>query len=166
MEPFAGSRGRSREVVGLLMALGLCFAVAGLGGYWTSMGLDDWYPGLRKPSWKPPNAIFGPVWTLLYTAMAVAAWLVWHQAGFVAGRVPLALFGVQLLLNLAWSGLFFGLRRPDLAFYEIVLLWGMILATLTTSWKVSRIAGVLLLPYLLWVGFATALNFAIWRLNA
>jgi translocator protein len=98
--------------------------------------------------------------------MAVAAWLVWHQAGFVAGRVPLALFGVQLLLNLAWSGLFFGLRRPDLAFYEIVLLWGMILATLTTSWKVSRIAGVLLLPYLLWVGFATALNFAIWRLNA
>ncbi len=157
---------RIRDVVGLLVALALCFGVAALGGYWTTLGLTTWYPGLKKPAWNPPNAVFGPVWTVLYTLMALSAWQIWCHAGFAVARVPLILFALQLLLNLAWTGLFFGLRRIDLAAVDIVVLWGAILATLVTSGSVTRIASALLVPYLLWVSFAAALNIEIWRLNA
>jgi benzodiazapine receptor len=124
-----------------------------------------WYRELVKPSWNPPAAVFAPVWTALYALMAIAAWLVWKRAGFAAAALPLALFGAQLVLNAAWTYLFFGLHRPDLAFFEIALLWLLILATTVAFWREQPVAGALLLPYLCWVGFAAALNFRIWRLN-
>ncbi len=126
----------------------------------------EWYASLDKPSWNPPSAVFGPVWTVLYVLMGVAAWLVWKRAGFAGAPVALGLFGLQLVLNALWSYLFFGLQQPALAFIEIVVLWFAILATTIAFWRVSVPAGMLLLPYLAWVGFASALNLRLWRLNA
>ena len=158
------ARSPVRDVIALVACLAACFAVAGLGGSWTSLGLGPWYDGLRKPSWQPPAWVFGPVWTALYASMAVAAWLVWRR-GPARARLPLALFGLQLALNLAWSGLFFALRHPGLTFGEILLLWAAILATMLAFGRISRLAAGLLAPYLAWVTFAAALNLAIWRLN-
>jgi len=165
MDPIVTSRNSPRDLTVLVASLALCFAVAGLGGYCTSLGLGPWYDGLRKPSWTPPNRVFGPVWTALYGSMAVAAWLVWGRRGAHRVAFPLGLFGLQLALNLAWSGLFFALRRPGPAFGKIVLLWMAILATLVASGRVNSAAGWLLAPYLAWVTYAAALNFALWRLN-
>ena len=125
----------------------------------------EWYAALKKPAWNPPAWIFGPVWTSLYTMMAVAAWLVWQRGGFVSQRRPLMLFLAQLALNAAWTPLFFGLHLPGLAFAEILLLWVTIAATLTAFRGVCHAASWLLAPYLAWVSFAAALNFALWRLN-
>jgi tryptophan-rich sensory protein len=125
-----------------------------------------WYAGLAKPSWNPPSWVFAPVWSTLYVMMGVAAWLVWRKAGFSGARLPLVLFLVQLVLNALWSYLFFGAHRPDLAFADIVALWLVILATTVGFWRISTPAGVLLVPYLAWVGFASALNLQLWRLNA
>jgi tryptophan-rich sensory protein len=149
-------------LLGFLVA---CFGVAGIGGFWTAMGMPDWYGGLAKPSWNPPSWLFGPVWTALYAAMAVAAWLVWKEAGFAGGGAALALFFVQLALNLAWSGVFFGLRSPGWALLEILALWTAILVTTILFFRHSGWAGALMVPYLLWVTFAGALNAAIVRLN-
>lgn len=146
----------------LVICLAACFAVA-LGGGRFRPG--EWYLQLAKPAWTPPNGIFGPVWTVLYASMGVAAALVWRQGGLAAAWKPLILFGVQLGLNAAWSWIFFGLHRPGLAFAEIVVLWVSILGTLILFWQVRPLAGGLLLPYLLWVSFAVALNFSIWRMN-
>jgi tryptophan-rich sensory protein len=158
-------RNTMRDIPALAASLVLCFSAAGLGGYWTSLGLGPWYDGLRKPSWTPPNRVFGPVWTILYTSMAIAAWLVWRRRRTHSVVLPLGLFGLQLALNLAWSGLFFALGRPGPAFGEVVLLWAAILATLVAFGRVSRSAAGLLAPYLAWVAYAAALNFTIWRLN-
>ena len=141
----------------------LCFSVASLGALFMP---GEWYAALKKPSWNPPSWIFAPVWTALYTMMAVAAWLVWKRGGFAAQRRPLALFLTQLGLNAAWTPLFFGLHRPGIAFSEIVLLWLAITATLAAFRPVSRVAAWLLAPYLVWVSFATMLNFTLWRLNS
>ena len=155
-----------RSVLGLAGWLAASFVAAGLGGIATAAGVSDWYPTIAKPSWTPPSWLFGPVWTLLYAAMAVAAWTVWKKAGgFAPARVPLTLHLVQLALNGAWSWLFFGMRRPDLAAVEILVLWFAIVAVTMAFAQRSRLAGALLVPYLLWVSFASALNIAIWRLN-
>lgn len=156
---------KGRTWLALLGFIVLCFAAAGIGGYWTSLSQPGWYDRIAKPSWTPPSWLFGPVWTALYLAMAVAAWLVWRHGGWAEQRRPLTLFLVQLALNTAWSGLFFGLRSPGLAMAEIVLLWFAILLTLRAFLRVDRVAGWLFVPYLLWVTFAAALNFAVWRLN-
>ena len=142
-----------------------CFTAAAIGGTATSRSVRDWYPTLTKPAWNPPAWLFGPVWTVLYIAMAVAAWLVWRKAGWGGARLALTLFIVQLTLNAAWSIIFFGLRNPGAAFVEVVVLWAAILGTLVLFWQVSVPAGMLFIPYLAWVSFATVLNFAIWRLN-
>ncbi len=155
-----------RDVIGLAVAILICFGAAGLGSRFTTPSIAGWYATLLKPAWTPPSWIFGPVWSLLYLSMAVAAWLVWRKAGMAGARGALALFAVQLLLNVAWSAIFFGAHRPGLAFAEIVVLWLMILATVVWFRPVSRAAAWLLMPYLLWVAFAAALNFSIWRLNA
>lgn len=151
------------EISMFVLFLGICLGIGGLGGFFTGSSVKTWFPTLRKPSWNPPSWLFGPVWTTLYTFMAIAAWLVWRADGLtlVAG----GLFAVQLMLNFAWSWLFFGLRRPDLAFGEILILWASILATMLAFWKINSSAGWLFVPYLAWVSFATILNFAIWRLN-
>ena len=113
----------------------------------------------------PPDWLFGPVWTVLYIMMAVAAWLVWRSGDRVRAQDALYLFAVQLALNLAWSLLFFGLRDPALALVEVVGFWIAIAATTRAFWPLDRRAGLLMLPYLAWVGFAALLNAAIWWLN-
>ena len=125
----------------------------------------EWYAGLVKPSWNPPNWVFGPVWTLLYFCIGLSGWLVWRQAGWRSAAPAFVVYGLQLVLNGAWSWLFFGLHMPGLAFTEIVLLWLSILATAVMFSRKSSSAALLLLPYLCWVGFAGALNLALWRLN-
>jgi len=133
----------------------------------TMEGVKNWYPGLAKPWFNPPSWVFGPAWTLLYLLMGVALWLVWRRLG-ENPQVPraLAAFALQLLLNGAWSILFFGLRAPGVAFVGIVLLWSAITLTIVWFRPVSRAAAALLVPYWLWVGFATLLNGSIWYLNA
>lgn len=126
----------------------------------------EWYASLMKPAWTPPNAVFGPVWTVLYVLMGVAAWMVWRKAGFSGAALPLVLFMAQLVLNSLWSYLFFGARQPMWAFFEIVVLWVLIVITMLAFWRVRPAAGALLIPYACWVGFASALNLQLWRLNA
>lgn len=121
-----------------------------------------WYAALNKPAWNPPAWIFGPVWTLLYLMMAVAAWLVWKKDGW---RFPMWLYLVQLAINASWSPVFFGAKQPGAAFGVIVALWLAIALTLWVFRRVSRPAGWMLIPYLLWVSFATVLNLTLWRLN-
>jgi translocator protein len=147
---------KSGIVVGLLV-----LAAALFGGMFTP---GDWYASLEKPSWNPPGWVFGPVWTILYVMIAIAGWLAWR--GRDRSRLPITLWGGQLLLNALWSWLFFGLERPGAAFVDIVILWLLIAAFIVAAWRSSRAASLLFVPYALWVGFAAALNFAIWRLNS
>jgi len=136
-----------------------------VGSLFTSTSVGTWYRTLAKPTWTPPGWVFAPVWTALYVTMAVAAWLVWQRAGFSGARVALALFAVQLALNVAWPAFFFWLRSPSAGSLEIVALWIAILATLIAFWQQRPLAGALLLPYLAWVTFAALLTFRIWRMN-
>jgi tryptophan-rich sensory protein len=151
-----------KSIPGLVGWLAISFA-AGLIGSRFMPGA--WYESLAKPSWNPPNAIFGPVWSVLYVLMGVAAWLVWRKAGFSGAGTALALFIVQLVLNALWSYLSFGLHRLDIAFFDIVALWMMILAVMVLFWREDQLAGGLIMPYLIWVSFASYLNFTLWRMN-
>jgi len=146
--------------------IAVCFAAAGLGSMATRGAVDTWYRTIEKPSWNPPAWVFGPVWTALYLMMAVAAWLVWRKLGLDGGRLPLALFAVQLALNAAWSLIFFGLKNPGAAFAELVVLWCAIVATTVVFFRAAPAAGWLFVPYLAWSTFAAVLNYTIWRLNA
>jgi len=128
---------------------GVTFAAAWVGSRFMP---GAWYAALAKPAWNPPNAIFAPVWSVLYGLMAVAAWLVWRRAGFSGAGAALGLFAVQLILNALWSYLFFGRHQPGLAFGDIVVLWVAILSVVLLFWRVDQVAGALLLPYLAWVG--------------
>lgn len=141
----------------------LCLAVGALGGYVTTSAIDAWYRPLAKPDWTPPDWLFGPVWTALYVMMAVAAWLVWKTQDRIAPAM--VLFFSQLALNFAWSFLFFGARSPWLGVVDITFLWITVLATMLVFFTRSRLAGWLFVPYLMWVSFAAALNFAVWQLN-
>jgi benzodiazapine receptor len=145
--------------------IALCLAVGALGALATAQSVGTWYQTLAKPSFNPPDRVFGPVWTALYVLMAVAAWLAWRSAGWRAARPALMLFALQLALNLGWSLLFFGARWIGGALVEVVLLWFAIAATIAAFRRHSQWAGILMMPYIAWVTFATALNFAIWRLN-
>jgi benzodiazapine receptor len=155
-----------KQAVGLVALIAVCFAAAAAGGAATYPRIEGWYATLSKPSWTPPDWVFGPVWTVLYLGMAVAAWLVWRQKGLNGARGPLILFVVQLGLNVAWSWLFFGLRNPALGFIDILLLWVAIAATLVAFLRRSLVAGLLFVPYLAWVTFAACLNYSIWQRNA
>ena len=146
----------------LALFLVLSFGAAAVGGLFQA---GEWYAGLSKPSWTPPNWVFGPVWTVLYVLIGVSGWLLWRRTGWAEGRLALSLYGLQLVLNAAWPWLYFGLHRAGLAFAEIVLLWLAILETTVVFWRSSRPAAYLLIPYLGWVGFAAVLNFALWRMN-
>lgn len=152
----------ARSALTLAGWLILTFSAAAFGGLFMP---GEWYASLKKPAWNPPNWIFGPVWTALYTMMAIAAWVVWRSGGWAKQRAVLGLFLLQLMFNALWSPLFFGMKNPALAFADIVLLWIALLATLAAFWRVGLLAGVLLLPYLAWVTFASVLNFTLWQLN-
>jgi len=165
LEPLESSRTSLREWPALLVSLVTCLGISGIGAWLTTESVRTWFPTLQRPPLAPPNWVFGPVWTVLYILMAVAAWLVWRRRHEVDVRRPLLLFSVQLALNLLWSALFFYLQNPAAALIEIVVLWALIATTLVAFWRVSRWAGLLLIPYLAWVTFATYLNFGFWVLN-
>lgn len=147
----------------ILFFLALSFGAALVGSQFMP---GAWYAEIVKPSWNPPSWVFGPVWTVLYVLMAVAAWLVWRAGGGWRGAaVPLSLWLVQLVLNAGWSWLFFGQRRIDLALVEITVLWLTILGCVLLFWRVRPLAAGLMLPYLGWVAFAAVLNGTLWSLN-
>jgi len=149
----------------LILFLFVCLGAGGVASLLTARGLREWYPHLRKPPGTPPGILFGPVWTGLYILMAISAWLVWRDYGWRGGRAALVVFFGQLALNLAWSGIFFGVRLPGAAFATILILWMAILFNIVIFHWLSLVAARLLVPYLLWVAYASYLNFGIWRLN-
>lgn len=139
------------------------FAAALSGAYFRP---GDWYRGLDKPAWRPPDWLFAPAWAVLYTMIAISGWLIWREAGDTSqGRLALIVYGLHLLVNASWSAVFFGLRRPGLAFLDIVLLWASIGLTAILFHDIRPLAAWLLMPYLAWVSFAAVLNFSIWRRN-
>ena len=154
---------KAMEVGALIGWVALTFCAAATGAFVSTGG---WYADLIKPAWNPPGWLFGPVWTVLYFMMAVAAWLVWREGGWKRQRGSLTMYVVQSGLNALWTPLFFGLQQPGWAFVEILILLATILVTLCMFLRVKMAAGLLLVPYALWTMFAAVLNFTIWRLNA
>jgi len=155
---------KQKQVFGLLGWLAVSFAASAVGAV-AALNAGEFYTELARPDWAPPAAVFGPVWTVLYALMGISAWQVWRVGGFDANRLALGLFLVQLSLNALWTWLFFAWRLGAWAFADIILLLVLIAATLITFWRVRLLAGVLLVPYLLWVTFAAALSYSIWQLN-
>lgn len=153
-----------KQASGLLFWLLLSFVTAAIGA-WASLDAGSFYQQLARPDWAPPGWLFGPVWSVLYALMGVAAWLVWRARGFAGARSALLLFVVQLGANALWSWLFFAWHQGALACAEILLLWLLIVATLVSFWRIRPLAGALLLPYLLWVSFAAVLCYAMWKGN-
>jgi tryptophan-rich sensory protein len=151
-------------VLPLIGFLVLTLGVGAVSGIATAHSIDGWYATLAKPSFNPPNAIFGPVWTTLYVLMGIAAWRVWRLVGL--NSKEMLPFFAQLALNFAWSFIFFEAHAIALALAEIVVLLALIVATTIAFWRIDRFAGLLFVPYIAWVSFATALNFAIWQLNS
>ncbi len=155
----------SGKWVVLAAFIALCLAIAALGGAVSTKSVATWYQTLEKPQFNPPDWLFAPVWTLLYIAIAVAGWRVWLEQRRVRVRAAMAAYSAQLALNLAWSFIFFGGRAIGVALAEILLLLAAISINVVLFWRIDRVAGWLLVPYLAWVAFASALNFALWRLN-
>ncbi|MEM9595745.1 MAG: TspO/MBR family protein [Acidobacteriota bacterium] len=160
MSPYS----KGKQIAGLVAWLALSFAVSAVGAF-GSIQAASFYSELVQPPWAPPSWLFGPVWTVLYALMGIAAWLVWRQGSAGPVRGALTLFCAQLVLNGLWSWLFFAWRMGGWAFVDIVVLWVLILATMVAFSRVRPLAGALLVPYLLWVSFASVLNWAMWRLN-
>ena len=158
------SLSKQKQILGLAGWLLVSFAASAVGAV-ASIQAKPFYSQLVQPDWAPPPGIFGPVWTVLYTLMGIAAWLVWRSGGFVPNRQPLTLFLLQLACNALWSWLFFTWYLGALALADIVVLWILIVATLVSFWRVRPLAGALLIPYLLWVSFASVLNYSLWQLN-
>ncbi|MGI4846957.1 MAG: TspO/MBR family protein [Janthinobacterium lividum] len=153
-----------KQWLGLAGWLLLCFAAAAAGGT-ASRNAASFYGQLALPSWAPPAWLFAPVWSLLYLMMAFAAWLVWPARGFAGTRMALALFVIQLIPNALWTWLFFEWHLGAAALADAIVMWLLVLATMTSFWRIKPLAGALLLPYLLWVSFAVALTLAVWRAN-
>lgn len=154
----------AKQGLGLAGWLLASLAAAAMGGL-ASVNAAGFYGDLVQPPWAPPAWLFGPVWSVLFLLMGVAAWLVWRDHGFRGAGAALKLYLVQLLANALWSWLFFAWRQGAFAFAEIVVLWLLIAATIFSFWRLHRLAALLLVPYLAWVSFAAALNFVLWRLN-
>jgi benzodiazapine receptor len=155
---------RATQALGLLGWVALCYATAALGGL-ASINAPAFYAQLAQPSWSPPPTVFGPAWSILFTLMAISAWLVWRRHGWQGAGKALALFCAQLVVNALWSWLFFAWQMGLPALVDAVLMWLLIAATIVAFWRLHRIAAVLLLPYLAWVSFAIALNAVLWRMN-
>ncbi len=153
------------DILKLAASIFLCQAAGFLGSLFTTPAIPTWYQTLKKPFFTPPNWIFSPVWISLFVLMGIALFLVWRRQEHPRFKTALIFFFVQLILNILWSIAFFGLKSPLLGLIDIVLLWMAILLTILNFLKVSKVAGWLLLPYLLWVSFATILNYFLWVLN-
>jgi len=152
--------------VKLVISLILTLAVGGIAGWITASDINSWYPHINKPSWTPPNGIFGPVWTILYVCMGVALWLVWREPSTERRNAAIVFFLIQLLLNFFWSIVFFAFHNIGWAVIEIIALWIMILITIFSFRKISKPATWLMVPYIAWVSFAAMLTISIWRLNS
>ncbi|HJU71532.1 MAG TPA: TspO/MBR family protein [Paucimonas sp.] len=155
---------RKDQIIGLVAWLSASFIAAAIGSA-ASIQAGPFYTQLVRPGWAPSPGVFGPVWTVLYALMGVAAWLVWRVGGVRAARIALGLFIMQLAVNALWSWLFFGWHLGALAFTDIILLWVLLVATVIAFWRIWPLAGALLIPYLLWVSFASFLNYSVWQLN-
>ena len=155
----------SRDLVGLFAFIFFCLVVSGIGGAITASSVETWYQALEKPTFNPPDWVFAPVWTLLYIIMGTAAWRVWRFRSFEATSKALGLFALQLGFNLTWSFLFFGLQRIDLALVDIIILLVVIIVNAIMFWRIDRLAGLMFLPYIAWVTYATILNSSLWLLN-
>ncbi len=155
---------KRKQFFGLIAWLGVTFIAAAIGSA-ASANAQTFYAQLAQPAWAPPGYVFGPVWTVLYTLMGLAAWLVWRVGGFKSAQKALILYLVQLVFNALWSWLFFVWNLGLLSFIEILLLLALILITAICFWRIKPLAGVLLIPYLLWVIFAAFLNYSLWQLN-
>ena len=151
-----------KKIWKLTISILIPFLASAIGGFFTSGSVSTWYVDLVKPSFNPPNWVFGPVWTLLYLFMGIALYLVWIKKKY---RNAFIAFGVQMFLNALWSVLFFGLQNPLLAFIEIIFLWAAILITIIYFYRINKISAYLLIPYILWVSFAAVLNFFLFYLN-
>lgn len=157
---------RRMDILKLAASLGACYLAALLGSIFTAPNVPTWYAALARPLFAPPDWVFAPVWTLIFTLMGISAYLVSREGMTDPGvRAALSVFVLQLVVNVSWSAAFFGLRSPLAGLVVIALLWALIVLTIRKFWTISRIAGALLLPYIFWVSFAAVLNFAIWRLN-
>jgi translocator protein len=155
------------KILRLVVSFLVCQGAGAVGSLFTSPSIPTWYASLQKPNFNPPNWVFAPVWTILFLLMGISLYSVWSK-GLRDKKVKTAvfIFAIQLILNMLWSFLFFGLQSPLYAFIEIIILWLVILLTITSFYKISKIAGYLLLPYILWVSFAAVLNFSILVLNS
>lgn len=160
------TRVKWHDRLGLVGFLVLCGVISAIGGWVTASSVDTWFRTLAKPAFNPPDWVFAPVWTILYILIAISGWRVWRQCRIDETAPALIVYAIQLVLNLAWSVLFFGMQRLDLAAMEIVLLLAMIALNLVMFLRIDKPAGLLLLPYLAWVAFATFLTVRIWQLNA
>jgi len=156
---------RKFSLLEIFLSILLAQATGLLGSIFTITGLESWYGGLTKPAWNPPNWLFAPVWTLLFTLMGVASYIIWRYYPKKEAKKALVLYLIHLPVNIFWSVLFFGLQSPLLALIEIVIMWVLILLIIIKFYKVKKIAGYLLIPYLAWVSFATLLNFTIVIIN-
>jgi benzodiazapine receptor len=157
---------RRTDFIKLAASLGACYLAAFIGSIFTTPNVPTWYASLAKPAFAPPDWVFGPVWTALFTMMGISAYLVWREVPTdPRAKAALAVFILQLAANVSWSAAFFGLRSPLAGLVVIALLWALIALTIQKFRAISRTAGALLLPYLIWVSFAAVLNCAIWRLN-
>ncbi|MGQ4555459.1 tryptophan-rich sensory protein [Halobellus sp. GM3] len=158
---------RDRPLLALAVAVLTVEIVGASGAVFTAGGLEAWYGTLRRPALAPPNWVFGPVWTLLFASLGAALWLVWRRADAAprAVRLALGVFAVHFAFNVGWSAVFFGMRRLGAGLAVILILWALIVATMWAFDRVDRRAGLLLVPYLLWVSFATYLNYRFWVLN-
>lgn len=151
--------------ISFIVFIVLCFTVEIFGSFWTKETVSTWYPTLVKPSWTPPDWVFGPVWITLYIMIAVSGWLIYRSRFSHNRSIALFFYGVQLALNFIWSFLFFSLRNPALGLVDILFLLLFIVLTIVKAWPVRPLASLLLIPYLLWVMYATSLNGGIWLLN-
>ncbi|MFA5392481.1 MAG: TspO/MBR family protein [Candidatus Paceibacterota bacterium] len=149
----------------LLVSILIALSAGFIGSFFTAPSISSWYAFINKPSFSPPNWLFAPAWILLYILMAIAAFLVWKKRDNLKTKQALIFYGIQLILNALWSIIFFGMKNPGLAFLEIIILWLFILITLIKFYKINKVAGLLFVPYFLWVSFASILNFAVWMLN-
>ncbi len=154
-----------KRLIGFIVAIIVCELAGIIGSVFTAPSIPTWYASLTKPFFNPPSFLFAPVWTLLYALMGIALYLVWEKRKKIKNKLALILFFFQLILNTLWSILFFGFHNPFLAFAEIILLWIVLLATIIKFYPISKKAAWLLIPYILWVSFASILNFAIFLLN-
>jgi len=151
------------DIIKLILSIVICQFAGILGSLFNIKSIPKWYSKIKKPRFNTPNKIFGPVWTLLYLLMGISLYLILTSGKDIT--LPIIIFSIQLVLNIVWSFLFFGLRKPFFAFLEIIILWLSILATIIIFYAISKPAAYLLIPYLLWVSFASLLNYSLWKLN-